>query len=121
MNNFKNNSENGWNEQEEAIFARWRTIGLSHDEKEVMLQNIRTRISPVSENAASIPVIMMILDMFRRPALMMASVSVFLIATGGFSVALAAQGSLPGEWLYPVKVRVNEPAEGLLHSGSKKS
>ncbi len=33
---------------------------------------------------------------------------VFLITSSG-GVSLAAEGSLPGEWLYPIKTKVNEP------------
>ena len=50
--------------------------------------------------------------LFARPAALIGAVA-FLFATGG-GVAFAAEGSLPGDVLYPVKVGVVEKVEGAL-------
>lgn len=43
---------------------------------------------------------------FRKPVVVFGSIALVLVTGGG--VSLAAEGALPGDLLYPVKVRVNE-------------
>lgn len=103
-----------WDENSEAVFSKWRTVKLSVEEKKAMRQAILSKISDSKMNSASS--LFSIFDFFRRPAFALASFAVILVISGGFGVARAEQASLPGEWLYPVKVRVNEPIQGLIRS-----
>lgn len=51
--------------------------------------------------------------LFLQRTLAGAALSVVLALTGGLGIARAAETSLPGEVLYPFKVRVNEPVTAL--------
>ncbi len=51
-----------------------------------------------------------------RLQLVLASIVLIFLASGG--VAFAAQWSLPGDVLYPVKVKVTEKVAGFFHSAS---
>lgn len=59
-----------------------------------------------------------ILSYTRRPAFARITAALLVLVLGSGGVAYAAEGTLPGDALYPVKVDVIEPAEGLLLAGS---
>ena len=52
-----------------------------------------------------------------RPAYAMALLLVFVLSGGG---SFAAEGALPGNFLYPIKVKVNEKISGIFAVGSLK-
>lgn len=62
-----------------------------------------------------------ILSYTQRPAFARITAALLVLALGSGGVAYAAEGTLPGDALYPVKVNVIEPAEGLLLAGSPRA
>ncbi len=62
-----------------------------------------------------------ILSYARRPTFARITAALLVLAFSSGGVAYAAEGTLPGDALYPVKVNVIEPAEGLLLAGSPRA
>lgn len=111
--------EHHWNEEERAAFAAWRNVRLSAGEKRDLREAIRSRIAlPETSEERSFGMFPMPL-FFRHQTLALASVAGVIFIFGGFGVARASQASLPGEWLYTIKVGVTEPAERLLFTDSE--
>ncbi|MDB5224491.1 MAG: hypothetical protein JWO43_113 [Candidatus Adlerbacteria bacterium] len=82
-----------------------RNVRLSDQEKRA----IRTRLFDVMNPPAVVtPYVFM-----SRISLAFSAIVLLLLGSGGYT-AYAAQGALPGDTLYPVKVSVNETVEGAL-------
>jgi len=98
----------------EQLIQETKTIGLEKDEKahirEVVFSYVKEH--PVKgEEIASPHTIRQPLSLPFRRAFALAALSIFIIGGG---VSYAAEGSLPGDLLYPVKVRGTEPVRTLL-------
>lgn len=88
-----------------------RRTGLTHDEKKDMLARIMQK--PVSIPVES--------PFFKRshfatffPMKMAYAMAVLFLVVGGVSTSYAAEKSVPGDALYPIKIRVNEQIKGVL-------
>jgi len=96
-----------------------RHISLSKDEKQTMREKITEHMSykPMrSENTRETASYSFWFVWMRRPMPVIAAVLVFLV--GGGAVA-AAEGALPGDVLYPIKISVNEEVRGVLALSSE--
>lgn len=114
------------NDRVEDIFKKVQDVGLSSSEKLAMRQSLLEMMgrtpavaaperSPMFanflEHARSLP------RLFSRPAL--ASFLAFGMLLTGSGISYAAEGALPGEPLYSVKVNVNETVRDLLAISSE--
>lgn len=99
-------------ESERGVFRSARASSLLKEEKETMRLTIVSKIR--RKEASVFGSFSMIGMLFSRRAFVSGMLVSVLVLSSGLSVASAAERSLPGELLYPVKVRVNEPMTGLL-------
>lgn len=104
---------------EELIKKAGKEIRLSTDERARMLSVLHEHIAsnpvrkPAARFAAYRAMIDMVLAYARRPAFAFAAAVLIIMVFGG-ATAYAAQGSLPGDPLYAVKVDVMEPLQTAL-------
>lgn len=84
-----------------------RTIGLSTEEKRILHTHIMSRPIPS-------PYPQSIFVLFSRSWITYSVASLLIVALLGGSAAVAAEQSVPGDLLYPVKIKVTEPARDLL-------
>lgn len=81
----------------EQLVKESKQVGLTPEERLALRREVETIASPRA----------------RRPYLKSLSVLVLLLLVGG-GVASAAEGSVPGDLLYPIKTEVNEPLRAAL-------
>ncbi len=93
------------------------TVRMTADEKSAMrsrlseymaLRPVRS-VAPMRHGTAKTR---MISNLFARPMPILAAILSLMLAGGG--VSYAAEGAMPGDTLYPVKVRVNEEVRAAL-------
>lgn len=94
-----------------------KQIKLSHEEKKEMRESLKLFIehNPVREEAISRPQLQQRSFFYQlrlRPMPVFAVVTVLVLVSGGTS--LAAESALPGDFLYPVKVNLNEKVQGAV-------
>jgi len=89
-----------------------REITLSREEKAAVLARL---LEHVEQHPAHIVSPWMVYVSRFRFETAMAAVLVMILAGG--SVTFAAEGALPGDLLYPVKLNITEPLQGALISG----
>lgn len=113
------------NDELETLFKQARQERLTAEEREVLRSRLVSfmRLHPVrnsgSERQLHQQSILQTLIVFlRKPMPLVAVYLVIALALGG-GVSLAAEQSVPGEVLYPVKVSVNEEVRGTLTLSSK--
>jgi len=84
-----------------------RAIGLSTEEKRILHTQIVSRpiTSPYSHS---------VFVLLSRSWITYSVASLLIVALLGGSAAVAAEKSVPGDLLYPVKIKVTEPARDLL-------
>lgn len=86
---------------------------FSENEKAVVREQLRAYMR---EHPARVPVWIRFLEAFQssayNPTFQLASATLALLLIGGTGTAFAAQGALPGEPLYGVKVNIEEPIAG---------
>lgn len=104
-----------------SLEKKTRAVSLSPEEKLAMRQSLLEMMErqPAVRAAERAPVLGNLSErwsalsrLFSRPAL--ASVLAGAMLVAGSGVSYAAEGSLPGDPLYAVKVGVNEPVRGFL-------
>ncbi len=98
-------------EQFEKIFARVERVALTADEKSAgrtMLQSFMA-LRPIRTRKS--------LHVLGKHAAVFTTTLGFLLSAAGMSYA--AEGSVPGDTLYPVKVKVNEEVRAALLTNSK--
>jgi hypothetical protein len=79
-----------------------RTVGMTGVERDAMLRNILKSVSQVPS------------PWFNVFAFRYAPAFALILVLGFGTVSLAAERSLPGDFLYPLKVDVSEPLQGAL-------
>jgi hypothetical protein len=111
MNTHKHTITTGQGEREAFAFLRSHTLSTS--EKEVMRQALETSMaqSESVDSRGEFSIAGLFAPFFGR-AFAVALVIIILVVSGGYGVAQAANQSLPGETLYPVKTHVSEPLIG---------
>ncbi len=100
----------------EKIFDKAKQIILSAKEKKELRSFIVLHMKSV--RAGNRGLLTYFVSPFGHPAISLAIISLVLISCAGIS--FAAEGSLPGDVLYPVKTGVNEQVRILL-AGSKEN
>lgn len=93
----------------EKIFDKAKKIKLTSLEKEKMRSFITSVIK--KRQAGAIELIYFTFP-FKRPVLVL--LALFLIIASGAGISFAAERALPGDILYPVKIKVNEEIRGLI-------
>jgi hypothetical protein len=99
---------------EEIIKNAGQEVTLSSDERARMLSTLREHVAsnPIQEVAPRLAAYQAMFDAFigyaRRPAFALATLVLVVVVSGG-AFAYAAQGTLPGDPLYALKVDVTEP------------
>lgn len=96
------------NEKWEKGISEIKNINLSENEKVVLLQKILTR-SPY--NPIVSPIFSPSKLFTRHYTAIVSTVLIFVIAG---SVSVSADNSLPGNILYPIKIKVTEPMRDLI-------
>lgn len=101
------------------------SIRLSQTEKDSIFQSVEQfmQAHPYRAHADAMEGSWSFFDFFRELKLMpvLASVLILVLGTGG-TVSYAAQGALPGDTLYPIKIYVNEPMQsGFAFSSEAKA
>lgn len=99
-----------------------KQIKLSSEEKEKMRESLRLFIehNPVREETPSRPQLQQRswffyqLNQLRLKPMPIVAIVAVIVLIGGGGTSLAAESSLPGDFLYPVKVNVNEEVRGTL-------
>lgn len=91
------------------IYDKAKKIELTPEEK----KEIRDKLVAVIKSRPSpyVPVKSPYVFKFRKT---LAFIAIILVIASGVSVSFAAEQSLPGDLLYPVKIKVNEGIGGLL-------
>ncbi|MFZ2187114.1 MAG: hypothetical protein WAV46_00600 [Candidatus Moraniibacteriota bacterium] len=102
------NREDGQGER--AAFASLHARILSTEEKSTMRQALQAAVSR-SQSAALRPERQPVgfFSFFFGRTFAVSALSLVLVVGGGFGVARAAEQSLPGQPLYPMKTQFNEP------------
>lgn len=97
-------------EGEREAFVLLRSQRLSVEEKSVMRKALQTSMNQV-KTVVSQPERRTIgfFSFFLGRSFAVSALSLILIVGSSFGVARAAERALPGETLYPVKIKVNEP------------
>lgn len=96
----------------EIIFQNAKQVVLGEHEKSRAREELLAfmRQHPVAVRNMSFP--RLYYYMVQRPALALVAL-VFVVAIGGFGVYRTAQGALPGDALYGVKIHAIEPLQGV--------
>lgn len=104
------------NEDIEQLLQPLKRDGLTRDERENIRRELRVFMAehPVREEISAWSWTSMSLHRFASGAVAFA-----LVLTVGAGTSYAAEGTLPGDLLYPIKLGVNERVAGALASGPK--
>jgi hypothetical protein len=109
----------------EKLFEKTRTLSLTDDERAVARQRVLSFIKTAAARKSGVERRIQWSDVALHPSLplklkysMPILLILALLASGG-GVSYAAQGSLPGDTLYPVKISINEPVVGALRIGAQ--
>lgn len=108
------------NEKFEKLIRSMKSVRLNADEKAQMFQNIRFA---VRERAAQKPERSVFsLRMLFVNKISVAALCAVLVIVSSVGVSKAAQNSLPGDFLYPVKVNITEKIKAALaHTPEQKA
>jgi hypothetical protein len=102
---------------EQIFIALQRRLGLTHNERITMRNHL---LAHIDENPARAPWRIRVLSRMgakkTRTSLALQSFgsALVLVLMVGFGTSYAAEGALPGDLLYPVKIHVNEQVQGAL-------
>lgn len=110
----KNNQNIGIGRGEREAFVLLRSQSLSIHEKNTMRQAISLSIQKSERGGVAKPeqnILHSFVFLFRR-TFAVSALSLALVISGGLGVVRAAEGALPGQSLYPVKINVNESVIG---------
>lgn len=118
MNGAMNENEQKMNigQEERKAFASLRSQSLLREEKDVMRQALQTSIH--RSGMVSIPVSnhqsgrIEFSSLFLSRSFAVSASALTILIGSSFGVARAAENSLPGQTLYPVKINVNESVIG---------
>lgn len=104
------------NSEFNKAISQIKNVTMTSEEKHLVLSRISERIVSASKENVTVSWTTRVWNIFNstysRPALAFALVVVFVCTSG--SVAFAAEGSLPGDFLYLLKVKVTEPIRDVL-------
>ena len=114
------------NENLKKLFERIKTYSLSERERYVMREYLRFFMA---EHPARAPLSVRAADEIRAAFFSFqitsfarwhpAALALVLVLTVGVGTSYAAEGALPGDALYPVKINLNEPVLGALATSNQ--
>lgn len=97
------------------FFGRLEQVSLSESARTRIGNNLKeyaafhsVRVVEQSRLIKQVPVIGPLTNLIKLPRLFMPALLIALILVAGGGTSLAAQNSLPGEFLYPLKIELNE-------------
>ncbi|MHB8871396.1 MAG: DUF5667 domain-containing protein [Candidatus Doudnabacteria bacterium] len=98
------------NERFEKLIATLRSVSLSSEEKAEMFRNIKTAIASdaFKEELKPRPFYSFTFAFFRSNRYAIAVVCLVVLVFSSAGISQAADKSLPGDFLYPVKTQFNE-------------
>ncbi len=105
------------------LFRQIRKIILSKPEKEdirgVLLSFIKENpVRNYTDNRHKVEKVPFLQLFFNHKPMVVTLIAAILIAFGG-GTAAAAENTLPGDWLYPVKVNINEEVRAVLTASAE--
>ena len=98
------------NERFEKLVATVRSVSLSSEEKAEMLRNIKIAVASdaLKEELKPTPFYSFSFAFFRTNRYAIAVVCLVVLVFSSAGISQAAEKSLPGDFLYPVKTQINE-------------
>lgn len=103
------------------FFGRLEQVSLSDGARARMENNLKeyaafhsVRVAEASRLIKQVPVIGPVIHFIKRPRIFMPALLITLMLIAGGGTSLAAQGALPGDLLYPIKIDINEEVVSAL-------
>ena len=103
------------------FLGRLQQVSLSDAARSRIENNLReyaafhsVRVAEASRLIKQVPVIGPVINFIKRPRIFMPALLITLMLIAGGGTSLAAQGALPGDFLYPIKIDINEEVVSAL-------